>query len=98
MESEESKVEIAPEGELLYKSELFDVRVLAKRKVAGITRDRFLMTVEFQENDPTIEKIALIDVPEDVYNDVSVGEKVLARLYYHEKDNKWLSKPPVILG
>jgi hypothetical protein len=85
---------IIPEGEkILYKSELFDVIVRGKHKSKGLFRDRYLVSVELLEQDPLLERIALMDIPHDVWLDLTIGERVKARLYEHP-DKSWKSKPP----
>lgn len=96
-EPETTTVEIAEEGSVLHKSELFDVRITAKRKLAGLTRDRYIVAATVLDSDPTLQKNLMIDIPQDVWESLEVGEKVLARLYYHESLNKWLTRPPSII-
>lgn len=86
---------IIPDGEkLIYKSELFDVIVRAKRKAPGLVRDRFLVAVELIEQDPLLERTALLDVPEEIWKDLSEGERCQARLY-EQPSGQWSTKPPV---
>lgn len=88
-------VSIAEPGVLHYRSELFPVVIRAKQVSKGILRDQYLLGVELLENDPTVTRTALLDVPEDVYNSVGIGERVQARLYYHPNDATWKSTPPL---
>lgn len=88
-------VSIAEPGVLYYRSELFPVVVRAKQISKGILRDQYLLGVELLEDDPTVTRTALMDVPEDVYKSVGVGERVQARLYFHPSDETWRPTPPL---
>ena len=91
---EETGILVIPEGEkLYYKSELFDVIVRAKHKAQGIIRDRFLVAVELLDHDPLLERTALLDIPQDVWEQLSIGERAKARLY-EQPDRRWATKPP----
>jgi ABC-type molybdenum transport system ATPase subunit/photorepair protein PhrA len=91
---EETGTLIIPEGEkILHRSELFDVIVRGKHKSKGLVRDRYTVSVELIEQDPMLERIALMDIPYDVWSQLSVGERVKARLY-EQPDKKWTTKPP----
>lgn len=78
---------------LVYKSELFDVIVRSKHKSKGLTRDRFIIAVELLDQDPLLERVAVLDIPEDIWRELGVGEKAKARLYEHP-DHRWLTTPP----
>ncbi len=85
---------IIPTGEkLTFKSELFDVVVRAKQRHQGITRDRYLVAVELLENDPLLERTALIEIPHDVWNELGIGERAKIRLY-EQPDERWTHLPP----
>lgn len=88
----ESVVHIAPPGTVIHKSELFPVIIRGKQIEKGVLRDRYVVNVEILENDPTVTRTALLEIPEDVYKSLSVGEKVEARLYQHD-DNTWQPRP-----
>lgn len=91
---EQAGTVIIPEGEkLVYKSELFDVVIRSKRIDPGLTRDRHLVEVELLEQDPLIQRIATLDIPQDIWSQLDVGERVKARLYEHP-DKRWLPLPP----
>lgn len=94
MSAEEQGTVIIPTGEkLIYKSELFDVIVRSKHKNVGLVRDRYIVAVELLENDPLVERIALLDIPHDVWRELEIGERVKARLY-EQPDKTWSTKPP----
>lgn len=94
MSAEEQGTVIIPTGEkLIWKSELFDVIVRSKHKQVGVVRDRFIVAVELLDNDPLLERVALLDIPEDVWRDLHPGERVKARLY-EQPDKRWTTKPP----
>jgi hypothetical protein len=91
---EEGGTVIIPDGEkIIYKSELFDVIVRGKHKSKGIVRDRYLVAVELLEHDPLLERTALLDIPEDVWKQLTIGERAKARLY-ELPDKTWSTKPP----
>lgn len=91
---EDAGTVIIPTGEkIIYKSELFDVIVRSKHKSKGLVRDRYLVAVELLEQDPLLERIALLDIPEDVWKVLEVGERAKARLY-EMPDKTWSTKPP----
>lgn len=93
VDAEHASTVTIPDGEkLTYKSELFEVVVRGKHRHPGITRTRFLVVVELLENDPLIQRTALLEVPEAVWKDIDVGEKAQARLY-ENPDKTWTPTP-----
>lgn len=91
----DSTVELPEPGKLYYKSELFDVIIRSKHKQPGLFRERFVVAVELLEADPLVERIALLEIPEDVWRAVAPGEKCQARMY-EQPNGSWLSKPPTV--
>jgi hypothetical protein len=80
---------VIPAGEKrTYVSELFAALVLDKDIYNGFTRDRYVLTVELIEQDPTVVRTAVIEVLEPDWKDVAVGDKVMIRLYQHA-DKTW---------
>lgn len=95
LQDEAAGTVIIPDGEkIIYKSELFDVVVRGKHRSKGIVRDRYLVSVELLEQDPMLERTALLDIPEDVWKSLTIGEKAKARLY-EMPDRTWSTRPPV---
>lgn len=89
-------VSIAEPGVLYHKSELFPVIIRHKQVSKGLLRDQFLVGVEILEDDPAVTRTALMDIPEDVYKSLGVGERVMVRLYHHP-DDTWKTTPPTTL-
>lgn len=93
--SESGLVSFAEPGTLVYKSELFPVVVRTKQVQPGFTRDRFVVGVDIVDDDPQVQRAALLDIPEDVYQSLEIGERVMARMYEHP-DKSWQPKPPAV--
>lgn len=93
----ESGQVLIPTGEkIIFKSELFDVQIVNKHKATGITRVKHYLVVEILEDDPSVEKLATLETTEEVYQSVSIGERVKARLY-QQPDQRWTTTPPSLL-
>lgn len=91
---------VIPVGEkLIHKSDLFDVRIRERTQAVGLLgRTRFFLLVEILEQDPLLQRMALLEVPEDVWRSVSVGEQAQARLYEDPNTKQWSHVPPVSHG
>lgn len=91
---EEPGVVYIPEGEkLVYKSELFDVVIRSKSQGEGFTRNHFYVLVELLEHDPLLERTVVLEIPEDVWHQLEIGERAKARLY-EQPDKRWTTRPP----
>lgn len=86
-----------PVGEkIVFKSELFDVRVLDKTIKTGMTKDIFMLKCLVLDDDPLIDREAWVTVEKEVYYVVDRGEKVKLRLYEQE-DGRWQRMPPKVV-
>lgn len=97
MDSQDSAgVVIIPEGDKIsFKSELFDVVVRGKHRHRGLTRDQFLVTAELVEQDPLLERMAVIEIQRDVWDQLHVGDRAKIRLY-EQPDQRWTTKMPLV--
>jgi hypothetical protein len=85
---------VIPEGEkLIHRSELFEVVVRSKHRSRGLFRDRFMVAVELVEGDPLLQRVAVLDIAEDVWRQLEAGERAQARLY-EQADRSWTTLPP----
>lgn len=88
---------VIPEGEkLIYKSELFDVVVRGKSMTEGFTRDHYYVQVELLEQDPLVERLVTVEITQDVWQQLEIGERAKARLY-EQPDKRWTTRPPARL-
>lgn len=85
---------ILPEGDhRTFTSELFPAVITDKTLQSGFVRDRYRVTVDLLDQDPVLQRTAVLDVAQEVWASLGVGEKVQVRLYQHP-DQQWKSLPP----
>lgn len=80
---------------IIHHSELFDGHITRKAVVSGVTRDLHRLTIRLIESDPMVQQHAEVEVPQETYVAVEVGERVLIRCYKHP-DGSWTPTPPTL--